>query len=67
MSKLLKKILFILGALFFLISFIFLFMTFISDDKNSMTILVSLFGILNGGIAIAVAEILSEVKKRKDL
>jgi|GEM_PF-3782746 len=56
------RVLFLFGLLMFLFSFIFFVMNFFGNYDRT-TMIVSVFGKLNSGIAMGVAEILSKIKK----
>ena len=58
------RFLFIIGIVVFAISLFILVMNFIGD-YNGQALIVSVFGMLNAGIAIGVSEILSKMKNIK--
>jgi len=58
------RFLLIFGIVVFAISLIFLIMNFIGE-YNELTLIVSIFGMLNASVAIGVSEIISTVKTLK--
>ena len=58
------RFLFVFGIVVFAISLFILVMNFIGD-YNGQALIVSVFGMLNAGIAIGVSEILSKMKNIK--
>ncbi len=58
------RFLFIFGIVVFAISLIFLIMNFIGE-YNGLTLIVSIFGMLNASVAMGVSEIISTVKNLK--
>ncbi|GAA0317303.1 hypothetical protein GCM10008967_04840 [Bacillus carboniphilus] len=59
----LSRFLFIFGLLFVLIMALTFIMTFISDSMDSLFLIISLFGILNGSIAMGISTIIDQTKK----
>lgn len=53
------KVLYIFGIAVFAASFLFFVMNFVGEYSES-TLIVSIFGMLNAGIAIGVAELLTK-------
>lgn len=60
----LDRFLSVFGIVVFLGSLIFLVMSFFGES-DGVTLIVSIFGLLNASIAIGVSDILSELKKSK--
>ncbi|MBD8069118.1 hypothetical protein [Bacillus sp. PS06] len=58
------RLLFVFGLLMFIFCLIFFVMNFIGE-YDGMTLIWTLFGMLNAGIAIGVSEILSTLKYKK--
>ena len=58
------RFLFIFGIVVFAISLIFLIMNFIGE-YDGLTLIVSIFGMLNASVAMGVSEIISTVKDLK--
>ena len=58
------RFLLIFGIVVFAISLIFLIMNFIGE-YNELTLIVSIFGMLNASVAIGVSEIISTIKTLK--
>ena len=58
------RFLFIFGIVVFAISLIFFIMNFIGE-YNELTLIVSIFGMLNASVAMGVSEIISTVKNVK--
>lgn len=58
------RFLFIFGIVVFAISLIFLIMNFIGE-YDGLTLIVSIFGMLNASVAMGVSEIISTVKNVK--
>lgn len=55
------RVLFVFGILIFFFSLMFFVMNFIGE-YDGIVLIVSLFGMLNAGIAIGVSELLSRIK-----
>lgn len=60
----LNRFLFVFGLIFFAFCLIFFVMNFIGD-YDGMTLIWTLFGMLNASIAMGISEILSIVKGKK--
>lgn len=66
MNGFLSNLLLFLGIIVIVISFIFTFIAVISRGNQLVIIILCVVGIMNGCIAIAIAEILSYLRDKKN-